>query len=72
MTVPRSIPSVPQIPSIPHALLRGLPTFRMQFPGGLPGVHPEHRGISTFWFQCLKEVWGNCMRDCGGVESWEC
>ena len=30
-------------------------------------MHPENRGISTFWFQCLKEAWGNCMRHCGGT-----
>ena len=56
----------------PENLLRGLPKFRMQFPVGCPGMWPENRGISTFWFQCLKEARGNCMRDCGGVESWEC
>ena len=27
----------------------------------------ENRGISTFWFQCLKEAWGNYVRDCGGI-----
>ena len=39
----------------------------MQFPAGCPGTWPENRGISTFWFQCLKEVRGNCMRHCGGI-----
>ena len=39
----------------------------MQFPDVCSQPLCEKPGISTIVFQCMKRVWGNCMRICPGL-----